>query len=233
MKRASIMTVLVAAAVAVAIATGIAQATRHSPGDVARLQTALPLPVNTLEAFERAPSAAERAAGNSSEVLEAVRLLTAADVGVPAAWLPGAARANDLRVPLAKVGSADRSVFMFRTSRGRLCYGLSGFSSGCLQGLPASVPVTAMAGEPDAYDAGEGPVVFGFARNDVQAVDVIVAGKPYPAEVGANAYFFQLPDNRVKAAAFEAVVAHLSGGRSERIDVLSPPTDAGIVHGNG
>jgi hypothetical protein len=156
-------------------------------------------------------------------VTESIDVLTADDPTVPEEFLPGHARAGELRAGLAHLGPSDRTLFLVRTTKGRICAGLTGFSSGCLEGLPIDVPVTAIAADPNRSGTGEAPLVWGVARNDVERVDVIVDGGTFAAVMGENAYFFQLRDAGASPGSIQAVVAHLASGRSVTVPVLTGP----------
>lgn len=171
-----------------------------------------------LRAFSRTQSAQERAARNDADVLEAVEALTSPAPGVPEDWHPGAAR-NDLRILLDGLGPSSRSIFAFTSTKGRLCFGLTGFTSGCSAGMPAFERVTVTAGDPDAEGTGEPALVWGFARDGVSRVEVVVAGERFVARLANNAYFFQLPNGALPTSAIEAIVVSV-GDRSTTMPVV-------------
>lgn len=229
--RRNILLAVAITAVSLGAAVGVARTAGIAPFTKAAITPPVPvMALGPLDVFNSPPTARERIVAAETQIADAVSVLTSDDVGVPDQWLPGQARAGDLRVPLSGLGPSQRDIFMFRTSKGILCYGLTNFSAGCLPGLPSSVPVTATTGEPDLYNGGEGAIVWGFARNNVVAIDVIAGGSTYPAQVGRNAYFFQFADNRIRATEVEAVVAHLKGGRAETVPVRPGPVRSDIPH---
>lgn len=210
------------ALVLLAIAVGVARGTDSRPAVVYPAGRPALAPL-ALKAFARPISPRDAAAAHDQRVTEAVDVVTADDANVPEEFLPGHARAGGLRAALTHLGPSDRTIFLVRTTKGRICAGLTGFSSGCLEGLPADVPLTAIAADPDRSGTGEAPLVWGIARNDVKSVDVIVDGSPYPAVMGDNAYFFQLGDAGASAGSIQTVVAHLAGGRSVSVSVVTGP----------
>lgn len=173
-----------------------------------------------LRAFSRAQTAQERAARNEPDILEAVEALTSPAPGVPEEWQPGAAR-NDLRILLAGLGPSSRSIFAFTSTKGRVCFGLTGFTSGCSAGMPAFERVTVTTGDPDAGGTGEPALVWGFARDGVSRVEVVVAGERFGARLANNAYFFQLPNGALPTSAIEAIVVSV-GDRSTTMPVVVP-----------
>jgi len=172
------------------------------------LVTPPPVPVNdigTVSAFDGTPSAEERAIARHAKVQEDMAAITAGTEVVPDELLPGD-RVGPVRVPLAHLGDADRAIWMYRTTRGKVCYGLVDFTAGCVQQLPVAQVVSPAAGDPGD---GGGTIVWGFARDNVRSVNIIVNGEPQPAVVGRNAFFYQASST---AARISAVVATTAGG---------------------
>lgn len=178
----------------------------------------------SLRLFDRPLTSRDRAGQTSSVVTESVDHLFASSPGLPDAYDPGQRRPNDLRVAVDGVGTANRTVYMVRTTNGRVCAGLTGFSAGCLEGLPDTLPVTAVSADPDANGTGEAPLVWGIAKDDVVAVDVVVNGKAQPALLARNAYFFQLADAALPDRAIEGLIVRLSNGSTFRQDIDHGPT---------
>lgn len=176
-----------------------------------------------LSVLDRAPSAADQAGARDPNIVRAVQVLTSDDPGVPESFLAGQANAGGLRIAMSHLGTGDHSIFLVRTSKGRICEGLTQFSSGCLEGLPPDVAVTATAADPDGDNRGEAPLVWGIARNEVKSVDVIVQGQAHPATLANNAYFYELPNNTMLASDITDVVAHLAGGNSVDTPVVTGP----------
>lgn len=218
----------IAAAVAVAQATGTAHRASAARYPAAHY-TIVPL---SLGVFNGPVTALDRAEQVSPAVARSVNHLLSDAAGVPPEFDPGAKLDGDLRAPLTSLGTKGRTIYLVRTAKGRVCGGLTGFAAGCLEGLPASVPITVMSGDPDATGVGEAPLVWGVARNDVVAVDVVVNGAIRHAELSRNAYFFQLRDAAEPDAAIEAVVAYLRGGGTYR-EVVNhgPATDLPLITG--
>jgi hypothetical protein len=218
---------LVAAALAVGGAvTGIASAlgilpdvVSHPRESVAPAPPMAPLP--DLRVFGRPQMAAEAAAAREGAVARIVKVLTADEDAVSTDLLPGEAMAADLRVPLRHLGRYDRSVFVVRTAKGRICAGVTDFSAGCLAAFPLGEAVTAEFG--GGYE-GEGAIVWGVARNDVARVGVTVRGEMHPAMLRGNVYFFQAPPG-YDANTLEAVTATLVDGSK-----VETPIHAGPLH---
>jgi hypothetical protein len=202
------------AALAVAGATGAERFATHPESAPAVTTRPFELPA----AFARPPTDTDLAGLEDPEIREAVAVLTSDDAGIPESWKPGTA--GDLRVLLSGLGDAKRRIFAFVTSRGKLCTGLSGFTSGCLSELPADESVSLTVGDPDQEGTGEGAVVWGLANSDVVDVAIRVDGRTSPARLGSNAFFFQAPGTAKLEALQSIVVRHRNGD----VDVTALPT---------
>jgi hypothetical protein len=220
-RRPDRLTVMALASVAaLATAAGIAQATGVAMfrGKAItyseRHFEARPL---DLAVFKQTPTARDRAAARDARVLASIEGLTAHEPNVPAEWLPGEARPGAIRTPLVGLGPGERTIYLVRTTRGRVCAGLTGFSSGCLAGLPPDVPATLHVADPDASGLGEPALIWGVARDSVRRIDVIVDGASRQAALEGNAYFFQLADPSMSSRSIEAIVVHLASGDSVRV----------------
>lgn len=176
-----------------------------------------------LKVFATLAPARQRELASSHGIASAVSALTSNDSGVPTEWLPGRAD-GAVRVPLAGLGVGSHSIFLVRTTKGRVCGGLTEFASGCLEGLPLDSPATSMAGDLDATGAGEAPVIWGVARDEVRSIDVVVDRTSHRAVLGGNVYFFQLPDNTMSEHAITAIRATLASGKVVEISVVTGPT---------
>lgn len=213
-------TAIVAALVAAVAVAGIAYAAGEMPApssSAAAPETPLS-PLETLAAFQRSATPAERALSREPKIRAAVVQLTDDDPAVPAEFRAGAAR-KDLRVLLSELGTGGRAIYAFTTAKNRVCLGLTDFTSGCYSGLPLGAAVDVTVGDPDAEGSGEPPLVWGLARNDVRRIDVEVGGQTYPATFARNAYFFQLTDSSVSTSAITAVVVKRADGTVQRIPV--------------
>jgi hypothetical protein len=180
----------------------------------------------SLGIFDAAPTAAEVARAKAADVANAASVLTnSSDAAVPEPFLPGQ-QSGGIHIALEHLGPGDRAIFFFRTSKGRVCSGLTGFSSGCLEGLPDTVPITATAADPDGDRVGDPALVWGVTTNDVESVDVIVNGVAHAAVTGRNTYFYELSDPSLLSSSITAVIAHLGNGAA-----VTTPVDTGPAPG--
>ena len=161
--------------VMIAACAGVATAASEQGAHVSVSRQIGVLPIGQLKAFARGQTTVEAAAERSPVIAAAITALTEAPPGVDPSDTAGQPN-SDLRLLLTGLGSG-RSVFAFTTTKGSYCLGLTGFTSGCLAGLPPTVHITADAGDPDLEGVGEPAIVWGFARNDVRKVSVIADGK--------------------------------------------------------
>jgi hypothetical protein len=191
--------VVLAVAVGVAAALTVASASlalkSQKRNTLAARQAAI-VPLPRLAVFNRAQTAAERAAPASNPDVRAILdSLPATDP-------------STLRFALVGVGPDKRSAFVVRGRDGRTCSGLTGFTSGCLDGLPSDMPAEITYG---GETATAGPVVWGVVRNDVRAIDVVVDGQASPALLGHNAYFFQAPAGKTSQD-LQVLRVHMADG---------------------
>jgi hypothetical protein len=180
------------------------------------------VPVEVPPAFLRPPSAQDRLAASTPAVREVVDVLTTAPAGVGGADEAGASR-GDVRVLLSGLGESGRTIFGFRTDRGRVCLALSDFTSGCYASLPADEAVTVSFGDPDREGEMEPAIVWGFAKSGVRRVSVVVAGVTLPARVGSNAYFFQAPSRLTRSDELERVLVELDDGTRQEVPIATGP----------
>jgi hypothetical protein len=214
---------LLAVSVGVAMATGVPLVGTDSKPTPAYPSAHFKMRPFSLGILNQPQTGAERAAAARPEVAEEVGHVTAGEVSVPDEWLPGEADADTIRIALDGVGTQHRSIWIVRTTKGRICAGLTDFTAGCIEGLPPDVAVTALSADPDALGTGEAPLVWGIRRDNVKSVDVIVNGHPYQAVLGRNAYFLQLPDPATSDRAIERVVAHLANGETFSQEISHGP----------
>jgi hypothetical protein len=178
----------------VAASASLALKPQHHDTLAARQASVVPLPA--LGIFSRAQTAAERAAATSNPDVHAI--LDALPPTDP----------STLRFALVGAGADKRTAFVVRGRDGRTCAGLTGFTSGCLYGLPSDMPADISYG---GESATAGPVVWGVTADDVRAVDVVVDGQAYPAVVGRNVYFFQAPAGKTSQD-LQTLKVHLVSG---------------------
>jgi hypothetical protein len=173
--------------------------------------------VGPVSAFEGSPTAGEQAVAAQPNVQRDVAAISEDTEGVPEEFLPGD-RVGPVRVPLANLGVANRAIWMYRTTRGKVCYGLTDFTAGCVQQLPVGQVVNPTGGNPDD---GGGTIVWGFARDNVRSIDIVVDGERQPAVVGRNTFFFQAPSTKARIS---AVVAMTDNGSSVTLPYEPKPT---------
>lgn len=215
--------------IVLAITAGIATATgakifggRSQPSIAPGGATVVPL--TELAIFSRPQTATEAQAAVSGPIAETMRLLAHNEPSVPSDWLPGQAQSDQLRIATSNLTARDRTLFLFRTAKGRICAGVTDLTAGCLSGLPGGMAVTT------EYGGGyrdEGPIVWGIARDDVVDVNVLVNGKTYPAIIAKNAYFFQVPDISLPTSAIQAIQVRLADGTVQRIPITVPTPQIG------
>ena len=169
---------------------------RASDAQVARARASSVAPIAQLRVLSRHQTPADRAAEATAAARRTLDSLPPLDPG-------------SVRLALRGFGTEDRSAFVARGRDGRICSGLTEFTSGCLDGLPQDMPVDVTYG---GETATSGPIVWGAARDDVVAVDVVVNGVPQAATMGENVYAYEAPAG-VDVGALGVLKVHLVGGR--------------------
>lgn len=139
--------------------------------------------------------------------------------GAPPGMAPGAPDMARFRVLLDNLGSSHRAIYAVPTRAGRVCGGLTGGPSGCLEGFTAAGPVDFSIGDVDAIGSGEAAIVWGLAPDSVRTVHVVVAGTRYAATMGRNAYYFAFPSSATAPSAVSAIAVDFENGRSQTIAV--------------
>jgi hypothetical protein len=145
---------------------------------------------------------------------------TTAPTSVQVGLADGSANADAVHVLGRNVGGSELSLYAALRSNGGACNALAtakgGVGTVCVDSLKDGISIT-------ASDAG-GWLVYGFAADDVVAVDVIVAGKPQPAAMLVNAYAFEL--GAADLAAATALVVHHADGTAATVNsgLQAPPS---------
>jgi hypothetical protein len=135
--------------------------------------------------------------------------------------LAGTIKPGTFRVLLDRAGTGRRAVYAVETEYGRVCFGLTRGPSGCIEGFPAHLPATYTIGDPDVAGSGEPVHLFGLLEDSVTAVEVEVAGDLYPALVGKNSYFFEVPSSALEPQDVDALILRLSDGTRQRVPLWS------------
>ena len=132
----------------------------------------------------------------------------------------GSANADAVHLLGRNVGGGGLSLYAALRSNGGVCNALGADKGGvgtvCVDNLKDGISIT-------ASNAG-GWLVYGFAADDVVAVDVIVDGTPQPAAMLVNAYAFEL--GAADLAAATALVVHHADGTSVTVNsgLQAPPS---------
>jgi hypothetical protein len=195
-RRLRVLAVVIALGAVVLAAASASLALKPRQRDTVSARQASVVPLPALQIFSRPQTVTERAAASSNPDVHAI--LDALPPTDP----------STLRYALVGAGPDQRTAFVVRGRDGRTCAGLTGFTSGCLYGLPSDMPADISYG---GESPTEGPVVWGVTANDVRAVDVVVDGQPFAAVVGRNVYFFQAPAGKTSQD-LQTLKVHLAGG---------------------
>ncbi len=170
--------------------------------------------VSGMSAFSRAQSARDVALSGAADVREdVVGTIGHPPAGVPEDMLPGGERANSLRALMTGLGAADRSIWAIATTKGRVCSGLTGFTSGCTERFSSEITFTV-----GRFTRATPVIVWGLATDRVARVDVVVAGKAHAVQMGTNAFYYELSDVALDDDAVERLVVHYK-------DATQPPAE--------
>jgi hypothetical protein len=155
----------------------------------------------------QADSSAPGTAAAQLGVLQAGPLERSTPPAVQAGFDGGSADAAAVRLLGHDINGSGSSLYASRRGNGGACSALSSakgpVGTVCVDNLaPSGISIS-------ASDAG-GWTLYGFAANDVVAVDVVLAGKAQPATMLPNAYVADLGSNALNAAT--ALVVHHADG---------------------
>ena len=178
-------------------------------------------PLDLPDAFLRPQSALEHRAAMHAPIATAVAVLVADD-DVREDWKPGKP-IGEIRILADQLGASDREIFAFRTTKGKLCVGLTRFTSGCFAALPTTEGITMTYGVPDAEGIGEGTIIWGLTAGRVSHVSAVVNGRQKTAVLGDHVYFFQVADASLPTSALEELVVGYRDGTREEVFVPTGP----------
>ena len=220
MTRTSRFVAVILATIATGVVAGLGAAGILNRETTITTPPVLVEPVGAASAFSGEPTAQERLHAQQADVQRGIESVSApAGESVPDEFLPGD-RVGPVRVPLAGLGEAGRTIWMYQTTRGKVCYGLTRFTAGCLDRLPLGQVVNPTVGDPGD---GGGPIVWGFARDNVRAVKAIVDGETHRATLGRNVFFYQAKSS---ASRITGVVAETSNGATVTFTLEQAPASA-------
>jgi hypothetical protein len=208
--------------VAACLGLGLAAAV-HTVATSARVLQTRSSPPIAVPAFANMRTLAESETALDRNIARAeaaaIAQLTTPAADVPADMLPGQAERGTVRVLLDNLGPNKRAIYAYRTTKGRVCGGLTDQSSGCFDGFTEQAPVTYTFGVPGGNSSVEGLIVYGFMPDSVRSVSVVIAGIEYDATVGRNAFFVQLPSASVSPRSIEAIIVGFVNGRTQIIPI--------------
>lgn len=111
---------------------------------------------------------------------------------VPEELSPGALRLGQGRRLLVGVGSRERTLYAWPTTKGAVCVLVAGEVGTCDDRVTEKVPVVAVQGDPDALGSGQPGLVAGLVTDDVVRVDVRVGGVVSRARLANNGFLYEL-----------------------------------------
>lgn len=147
---------------------------------------------------------------------EAAALNTGAPAGTPD--MPGDVLVDQGRLLLSGLGPDNRSIYVFPTAKGGVCFVITGLSSGCKLAFPVGQPAT-IDGSVLYFPSDSGPPaeLAGLAKDDVTGVQVVVDGTPHDAVFGNDAWYYRFPDNQTPATAATELIVTLKDGSSTTV----------------
>lgn len=200
-----------AACLGLVLAAGVAitaPASQHAPtAEPPIVKEAL----SSMNVFDRAQRAKDRdvAAAVAADIDAVVSA-----VGAPSSDAePGSANTASVRSLLERVGSKKRTIYAFKTSKGRVCGGLSGVTAGCFEGFTKGGPVNWTVGRAP----GEPVVIFGFVPDGIESVRVIAEGASLAADLGENAFYAELQSAASGVETLKAIVVTYKSGVEQRL----------------
>jgi hypothetical protein len=139
----------------------------------------------------------------------------------------GRVRTGKGRLLLSNLGPKHRSIYVFPTTKGQVCFAITGrgparvgggLGSGCMKAF--------LVGEPASIDGGSlhypptsGPPaeLAGLTKDSVRRVQVVIHGIPHNAIFGHDAWYYRYPNNRIPATAAKALIVTLENGSTKTV----------------
>jgi hypothetical protein len=121
-----------------------------------------------------------------ADVVASVTQLTSAPVG--------RLLVHQGRLLLSNLGPKHRSIYVFPTAKGRVCFDITHLGEGCKQafivGAPASVDGGSLYFPPSSGPRAE---LAGLTKDGVIGVQVVLNGKSHRATFGHDAWYYRFP----------------------------------------
>lgn len=131
------------------------------------------------------------------------------------------------RLLLSDLGPKHRSIYAFPTTRGEVCYVITGHGPARIRGgLGSGCKKAFLVGEPASIDGGSlyfpptsGPPaeLAGLTKDGVRRVQVVVHGTPHRAVFGHDAWYFRFPNNHTSPTAAKKLVVTLEDGSTKTV----------------
>ena len=154
-----------------------------------------------------------------SVVAEVTRLAKTAPVG--------RVRASKGRLLLSNLGPKHRSIYVFPTTKGEVCFVITGRGPARIRGgLGSGCKKAFLVGEPVSIDGGSlsfppmsGPPaeLAGLTKDGVKRVQVVIHGTPHNAILGHDAWYYRFPNNHTPATAAKQLIVTLKDGSTKTV----------------
>jgi hypothetical protein len=130
----------------------------------------------------------------------------------------GRVRASKGRLLLSRLGPKHRSIYVFPTTKGAVCFDITRLSEGCMKAFLVGEPAT-LDGGIFRYPPTSGPPaeMAGLTKDGVRRVQVVIHGTPRKAVLGHDAWYYRFPNNRIPATAATKLLLTLRDGSTKTI----------------
>jgi hypothetical protein len=123
----------------------------------------------------------------------------------------GRVRTSKGRLLLSKLGPDRRSIYAFPTTKGAVCFNVTGIVEGsCMRAFRVGEPA-ALVGAIFYDPGGDHAELAGITKDGVRRVQVLVHGRPHAAVFGHDAWYYRLPRGLPMAAAKKLIVTLKNG----------------------
>jgi hypothetical protein len=127
-------------------------------------------------------------------------------LGRPDGFCLGKPVPDESRLLLSGLGAGEAKLYAWPTSEGWVCWAWDAGAGSCAPDFAhGRVRASMMGIDPDELGVGVPGVLVGVVPDDVVAVNVIVDGVEYPAILGGNGFFYELPTAKCSSRSFDSI----------------------------
>jgi hypothetical protein len=186
----------------------------HSTAEAAELSRSAPSALAEMRVFSRPQSEADILPKRLHYRLQDER--PCPRLGRPDGFCLGKPVPDESRLLLSGLGAGAAKLYAWPTSEGWVCWAWDAGAGSCAPDFAhGRVRASMMGIDPDELGVGVPGVIVGIVPDDVVAVHVVVDGVEYPAILGGNGFFYELPTPKCSPKSFDSVWLTFRDGHRE------------------